>query len=132
MTEDDRDLYEAFAAVRRDEEAGAPPMSMRLRNARERGRQRFSGRLAAGVACLATAIAASVWLLPRKDVSNRGRDPGAATVSISTWKPCTDFLLETPGREMLTEVPSVGEWHREAIARGLGAPHRRTRKTVLQ
>jgi hypothetical protein len=128
MTGDDRDLYEAFAAVRREEEAGAPPMSIRPRTAREGGRSRF----AAVAVCLSMTIAVAVWLLPGKTGSHQRPDRGRETASITTWKPATDFLLETPGREMLTEVPSVGEWHREAIARGIGAPHRRSRKEVLQ
>jgi hypothetical protein len=131
MNEDDRDLYEAFAAVRREEEAGAPPMSIRPRVARDGERQRFSGRLAVGAVCLAAAIAATVWLLPGWHGLNRGREPGKVTASITTWKPATDFLLETPGRQMLTSVPAIGEWHGQATVPGRATPPRRIRKKAF-
>ncbi len=31
--------------------------------------------------------------------------------SITEWKAPTDFLLETPGSELLRTVPEIGQWH---------------------
>jgi len=132
-TSDDRDLHEIFAAVRREEEAHVPSISMLLPTAHEYGRRRLSGKLAAAATCLATLIAAAVWLLPgprvARDDSNRGREQAAA--SITSWKPATDFLLDTPGRELLQGVPDIGEWHGVANAPGPGVSHRPFKKQIL-
>jgi len=58
-------------------------------------------------------------------------EPGKPVASLMEWKPPTDFLLETPGRELLRTVPAIG-----AVQNGLIAPpqHRRNpqvRKPVL-
>jgi hypothetical protein len=132
-TNDDRDLREYFAAVRREEEAHVPPISILSLTAREHGRRRLSGKLAAGATCLATLIVAAVWLLPGSRVahegSNRGREQAAA--SITLWKPATDFLLDTPGRELLEVVPEIGEWHGVVNAPGTGRSHRPFKKQIL-
>jgi hypothetical protein len=126
MSGDDRDLYELFATVRREEEARVPAMAGLLRASYRRGWRRLSGR-AFAMACLATTIAAAVWLLPgdrfpHHRISQSNIGPGRATASITAtsitlWKPPTDFLLDTPGRALLQGVPAIGEWH-GAIAPG--------------
>jgi hypothetical protein len=50
------------------------------------------------------------------------------TASITTWKPATDFLLETPGREVLYDVPAIGAWRVAVFAKGAEERHRRQRK----
>jgi hypothetical protein len=123
MTDDDRDLHEYFRAVRREEEAGVPPIQMLGRTAREQGGRRLYGKLAAGATCLAASIAAAVWLLPGVRVSQEGPRQQAAA-SITSWKPATDFLLDTPGRELLEGVPEIGEWRGAVNAPGNGESHR--------
>lgn len=132
MPEDDRDLYDAFAAVRREEEARVPPIAMLLTAARRQGCRKLSGKLIAATVCLASLIAVSVWL-PRVHVAHKGstREREQAEASIASWKPATDFLLETPGRELLEDVPSIGEWHGE-IMPGPGESHRPFRKRALR
>jgi hypothetical protein len=107
MTEDDRDLREHFAALRREEESRVPPIAILSLN----GRRRFSGKLIAAAVCLAVSIAPFVWLLPglrvNREVPNRGHEQASA--SITSWKPATDFLLDTPGRELLQGVPAIGD-----------------------
>jgi hypothetical protein len=133
MTDDDRDLHEIFAAVRREEEAHVPPISILSLTARGRRPRLLSARLATGAACLATAIAAAVWLLPGSRVAhvgpNRGREQ--ATASIGSWKPATDFLLETPGRELLEGIPDVGQWPGVVNAPGPGKRPRLFKKQSL-
>jgi hypothetical protein len=135
MSGDDGDLYEAFAAVRREEEAWVPAMPELAGNARERGRRRLLGKLVAVGACLAMVIAAAVWMMHGSRVRDEGFGRGGreTAASITAWKPATDFLLDTPGRELLHDVPAVGEWHGAVLAPGLGESHRRVRvrKQVL-
>jgi hypothetical protein len=38
------------------------------------------------------------------------RHPGKPAISLTEWKAPTDFLLETPGRELLRTVPVIGVW----------------------
>lgn len=127
MSGDDRELYESFAAVRREEEALAPRFSMPTLSARE-VRRRVRGRLVAVAACVAAMIAVAVWLRAGSRVRHEATSLGPAqTASITAWKPATDFLLDTPGRELLQGVPAIGEWHGEVIARGSGERRRRVR-----
>ena len=59
---------------------------------------------------LATAaiagIAAVVLMLSRG--TPRVNVPDESTVSLSTWRAPTDFLLQTPGRDLLATVPRLG------------------------
>jgi hypothetical protein len=129
MTEDDRDLRESFAALRSEEEARVPPMpSLPLRA--HKPRRRNLGRLVAATACLATIVAAGVWLLPGSRVPQEP-NPELAAASITSWKPATDFLLDTPGRELLEGVPAIGEWHGAAMAPRPGERNRRFHQSVL-
>jgi hypothetical protein len=138
MTDDDRDLHEIFAAVRREEEAHVPPISLPpvphlSQTARAHRRLRLSGKLAVAATCLAALIAAAVWLLPGSHVArerpNRVPDPAAA--SLATWKPATDFLLDTPGRELLQGVPDIGDGPGVANAPRPSKSHRPFKKHSL-
>lgn len=120
MAGDDRDWFESFQALRREEEGRVPAMSnLSLREHRP-GRRQFAGKLAAAAVCLATVILGAVGLLSRVPHagSNREREQANASrpSSITTWKPATNFLLDTPGRALLEGVPDIGEWPRGAIA----------------
>jgi hypothetical protein len=44
-------------------------------------------------------------LIPRKPERNM-----TSVASLTEWKASTDFLLETPGRELLETVPVIGAW----------------------
>jgi len=97
------------------------------------------GKLIAGATCLAMLIAAAIWLLHGSrsvhEGSNRGREQAAASItaaSITSWKPATDFLLDTPGREMLEGVPDIGEWRGVVNAPGRGESHRRFKQPILR
>jgi hypothetical protein len=161
MTGDDRDLGDVFAALRREEEAGAPPISgFRLAARGMTGREdacrrAWPGGLMAAVvslaALIAVMVAGGVWLLQHARVPAQGTNwqPSAAsgtasvasssTVSITAWKPATSFLLNTPGSELLERVPEVGEWRAPGMTPAPGAGsaadlsnrHRRFRKRDL-
>jgi hypothetical protein len=99
--EDDGDLREAFAVLRR-EDAKATPAFEAVR-ARLRAGPR---RLALGGLLAAASVAAVVL-----GVVVRRADPPPPTVSLGQWVAPTDFLLDTPGREILQTVPRIGGVH---------------------
>jgi hypothetical protein len=99
----DRDLSALFQAERIADESAAPPLDSLLVAAR---RRRAGGvgalprlALAASVAGV-LAAAALVLRSPSRAASDE-------TVSLAEWKSPTAFLLETPGSELLTEVPTL-------------------------
>jgi hypothetical protein len=100
----DRDLREVFAELRREDQAHAGEYRSFLNRARPRANPtRISVWVAAG---LAVMIAVAVMSIPRSGSRNIG-SPG---ISITQWKSSTDFLLRTPGLELLRTVPRIGEW----------------------
>lgn len=105
----DEQLRELFSILRSEDDAQAPPF-MAEQNARPRPSRRPSGwRLASASVFAATALAAFLWLrieiLPRPPAASRGSN--APAVSITEWRPPTDFLLNTPGREILRNAPVI-------------------------
>ncbi len=103
--DDDRDLRECFAALRRDEKAGAPAIERLLARARARtGGEAFRiGRPALTLAT-AAALLLGIALLDLRKPSRSLPVP-----SISEWRSPTAFLLQTPGREVLESIPRFGE-----------------------
>lgn len=89
---DDR-LREAFAQLRRGEVASAPRFAA-LWQPRPRGA--LLPRLALAALLLIVVTASLSPLLRRQ------QQP-----SISAWKAPTDFLLATPGRELLQSTPDL-------------------------
>ena len=107
----DNELRSRFAELRREEEAQGPAFALPRPNGMRHGSrlQPRLGRIAAVALCLAGIIAGVLFLqLLRPHVD---RSPGKAPVSLTEWKAPTDFLLETPGRELLRAVPEIGAWH---------------------
>lgn len=96
-------LRRRFAALRREEDQQAPEFA-RLWQARAGTRRRQARRFAA-VASLLVALLALLWI---RSVQRRPDDKTVA--SITEWKAPTDFLLVTPGSELLRTVPEIGEW----------------------
>ncbi len=113
MTDDeDRDLRRRFAALRRQELEAVPPFRRVWAAARARRRPRPRVRFA--VAAVALAILGLLWLRP----DTRPAPESGTSPSIAQWRSPTDFLLATPGRELLSTVPALGS---PAIP-GLGLP----------
>ena len=96
-------LRHRFAALRREEDQQAPEFAT-LWKARA-GARRRQARWFAAAACMLVALLALLWI---RSVQRRPDDKTVA--SITEWKAPTDFLLETPGRELLRTVPEIGEW----------------------
>ncbi len=91
---DDR-LHAAFRELRRDETAHVPPFN---RLWRVPVRSRPLTRLAFALVLI---VIAAVSMVP---ILRRHRAP---QTSITEWRAPTDFLLKTPGQELLSSVPDL-------------------------
>lgn len=113
-------LRDRFAALRREDERQAPEFASLWpgRACAPRGKTRW---LIAAACALIVAVSV-LW------IRSAWRKP--ADVSLAEWKAPTDFLLETPGREMLRTVPEIGEWRGYTVALP-GARPAPARKKVL-
>jgi len=99
----DNTLRRRFAALRREEDQHAPEFTRLWRAGA--GARRRQTRWFAAAACALVALLALLWI---RSVQRRADDKTVA--SITEWKAPTDFLLDTPGRELLRTVPKIGEW----------------------
>ena len=102
MTAEDRDFRERFAALRREEEAAAPAIGQLLARTRRMPEVRRVGRSVAAAAAVAVLVVLA--LLPVWDPER----PSAAP-PVENWRSPTEFLLRTPGREVLETLPRFGE-----------------------
>jgi hypothetical protein len=107
--ESDEDLRKRFAALQREEEAQAPAFAPSKAGAGPVVRFPV-WKAAAG---LLVAACAALWLLV---AVGRHDKPLVIDLKTAVWEGPTAFLLETPGRDLLRTVPSVGE----GVATGLG------------
>jgi len=109
----DEELRELFSVLRSEDEAHVPAF-MAERGRRRNGPPLPSGwRLATASVFAATVLAGTVfaallWLRqgPPRTPGVPGRGP-VPVISITEWKPPTDFLLNTPGREILRTAPVI-------------------------
>ncbi|HEY5609911.1 MAG TPA: hypothetical protein VIL97_01785 [Thermoanaerobaculia bacterium] len=99
---DDPSLRSRFAALRDEETALHVPLFGRLAASRERP-----------VFPLARVVAAIALLFVLGAVvfsARRGRlDPAPQRVAMPQWDAPTDFLLQTPGIELIRSTPQFGE-----------------------
>lgn len=100
----DDDLRSRFAALRREEEGRVPQFKTRRSNATAPAWR--LGGLVAVTACLVATIVCVSLLQRTHPQMVRVRNRPA--VSLTQWNAPTDFLLETPGRELLRTVPAIG------------------------
>ena len=98
---DDADLRQTFADLRREEAKAAP--TFEAVRARAHGGPR---RLAPLGGLLAAAGVAAVLL---GIVVRRIDPPPPPMASMGEWIAPTDFLLNTPGREIVHTVPRIGD-----------------------
>ena len=99
---DDRELKRLFSELARAEERSAPPFRRPAENARQPRRVRRPLVFAAVAAVVVIAAAASLQWSNRQAAQPAGR--AASTVTIASWSAPTDFLLETPGDEILSST----------------------------
>lgn len=102
---EDPDLMEQFAALRRAEVASAPSFERVIGMARRRSSD--AGWRVAVAACI--LVVAVGWMILRVPAP----PPGAPTIrksapTLADWRAPTDFLLETPAAELLHTIPDLG------------------------
>jgi hypothetical protein len=125
----DDDLRARFGELRREEEAQAPEFAFPSVGWAGQGRRWSAGKLIAGAVCLVTMVAA-VFLL-RLVPPKPEQKPGKPVASLTEWRSPTDFLLDTPGRELLRTVPTIGVWRDYNQASRPGQKHPQVGKQVL-
>jgi|SRR5918996_750966 hypothetical protein len=105
MTEPDRDLQELFSALRRHTASKTPWFDATVAAARRPTPPLRSPRavrlVAAAAAAAAVVLLAVTWFGPR-------RPPAGIDLATTRWQAPTDFLLQTPGADLLRTVPALG------------------------
>ena len=101
--DDAPDLRRAFAELRASDAASAPPYEqVRARVSRRRPRLApWPALVVAGA--LAAAVISGLAVRRRPEPT-----PLPAAPSFEAWTAPTDFLLATPGREIVETVPAIG------------------------
>lgn len=117
-------LRNRFVSLREEEQRHIPAFAS-LWGRRTRV-QRSKGLWFAAATCALIVVAAI--LLLRSERPNRDE---VLMVSITEWKAPTDFLLETPGREILQTVPEIGKWQGYTAAKPIADGHSQARKKIL-
>jgi len=103
---DDHDLRERFAGLRREDETRAGDLRSFMRAARPIAKRSGIRAWFVGATCLAVIVA--LFAISAHYLRRHG--PIGPQTSITEWKSPTDFLLQTPGIEVLRTVPQIGEW----------------------
>ena len=124
----DDDLRARFVALRREEEALAPEFVLPSRSWVEPDGRWSAGRLVAVTACLVAMVSGALW---RGKLPSKPGGDGQPVASLMEWKAPTDFLLQTPARELLRTVPTIGVWPDYNRAPGEREKHPRVRKLIL-
>ena len=106
MTDDrDRALHELFGALRGEAAAGAPEFRDALAGvARRRERVRRARRRVAGITAVVAATALGLMIVAWPITG--GKRVALVDLATTRWEAPTDFLLRTPGAELLRTVPT--------------------------
>lgn len=97
---EDSDLRAQFANLREEDGSAAPPFE-RIANAKAASpRRRYSVQIAVAAIPI-LAVAAMLSLRTHRSTNAVPRD-------ITAWSSPTAFLLETPGKQILTQTPRLG------------------------
>ena len=120
----DTALRKGFAGLRQEEQQHTPAFAP-LWSGRARAPHR-TGLWYVATACVLIVVVAILLLLSERPSRNE-----VSMVEITEWKAPTDFLLETPGREILQTVPEIGRWRGYTAATPPADGHSQVRKKVL-
>ena len=108
---DDAELRELFSRLRQEEQLHAPRFNAESKptsSIRRTPVRRPLGRTLAGAfLCVVTTLATILYLRHEPRRHPPAPQTGVPVASISEWKPPTDFLLKTPGSEMLRAAPAL-------------------------
>ena len=100
-------LRERFEELRGEERAVVPRFQWRTgASPVRRGTGEGARPPLALVACVLLVFIATAMLFVQREKGFTADDRTAAR-AIAEWRPSTDFLLRTPGRELLTTTPSI-------------------------
>jgi hypothetical protein len=99
VIDNESDLRERFAQLRAEEQRGVPRFSIEWR------RRHVIWRAIAATAALLLIVVLSLTI--RSHPTQFSASDRAAARSVAEWTPPTDFLLRTPGSEMLTTTPKI-------------------------
>jgi hypothetical protein len=103
----DEDLRRAFGAQRREEAAQAPELG-RVLAGRAPDPSRRIARLPLMAALAATGAALIAALVVTRAVAPRHPTDPAPVGAALEWTAPTDFLLRTPGQDILDTIPHIG------------------------
>ena len=101
---DDNELRRRFTELREADRNRTPGFARTYGDARARR----SRRATRGVRPLVLAAAAVVVIAALSLAYGRSTTPSTTTPAIATWRPPTDVLLQTPGSELLGDMPALG------------------------
>ena len=101
MNDDDRELREMFARLRQEDHAHVPPFQ--LPAARPTSPWALPMKVAAAAAVILVAVVLAV-----PDSGQRGVPVQLVDLGDAAWHSPTDFLLNTPGDELLRRIPPIG------------------------
>jgi len=102
---DDLDLRQRFEELREEERRGVPPFRTLRRSRPDRSARRWA-LMAVALLLLIVSLSAAVFSIRWRRVAFTSDDRMAAR-TIADWHPPTEFLLRTPGSELLTSMPSI-------------------------
>jgi hypothetical protein len=106
--DEEASLRDAFASLREDDAASAPPFEAVVAAAQAHAKAPADRRRASPVPSLVWPLATAALVAAVITVVRRPERPLPSLASIERWTAPTDFLLETPGREFLGSVPRFG------------------------
>jgi len=101
---DDSRLRERFAFLRRAEAASTPSFERVLGRARRRTHDALWKVGVAAALVMLTVTVITVRMTPPRESPTIP----ASHLMLADWRAATDFLLDTPGRELLHTIPDVG------------------------
>ena len=107
MNDDDRELRDMFARLRREDRAHVPPFQ------KPPARPVSPWALPAKVAA-AAAVILVVVVLAVPDSGPRRPPVQLVDLGDAAWHSPTDFLLNTPGQDLLRTIPPIGSRRRWA------------------
>jgi hypothetical protein len=122
---DDRMLRQQFAALRRAEEVRVPRFERVIGRTRRRSSRGLRGLTVAACVLLVAVTIAMVRGSHRDWLHTIHSD----VPMLVDWHAPTDFLLDTPGRELLHSIPDIGRysatefWPLPPTRRNTPAPH---------
>jgi len=106
----DEELRRLFQELRERDFVGVPPFAAVLERRQREGRAALARARALAVATVAASFFLLVfWLAGSSARSARRHAAAARSVALQEWKAPTDFLLRTPGAELLYSTPALNE-----------------------